>query len=96
MSVGKWGPRFKLMLLCVKVVTTKRIYYYRKKEEKKKKKKTAFRIQAVSHLQKSKFRNWIYFTLVPCAIIADLVFLFPDLSRRPQNSFPDVSSDPGG
>ena len=38
----------------------------------------------------------IYFTLVPHAIIADLAVMFPELSRRPQNSFPDLISNPRG
>ena len=42
----------------------------------------AFRMQALLHIQKSKLRSWIYFALVPRAIIADLAVSFPDLSRR--------------
>ena len=50
----------------------------------------------MSYIQKSKLRSWIYFTLLPYAIIGDLAVSFSDLSERPQNSFSDITSDPRG
>ena len=85
---GLKPPDFKLILLCVQAVTAKehpKFVIIKKREEK-----TAF---TLLRIQKSKLRSWIYFALAPHAIFADLVV---SLSRRPQNSFPDLTSDPRG
>ena len=71
-------PDIKLMLLCVQAVTAKGHPKFRKTREGK---------NSVTHT-KIKIQIYESNSLVPCAIISDLAGSFPELSRRPQKSFP--------
>ena len=82
-------PDIKLMLLCVQAVTAKGHPKFRKTREGKNSYKS------VTHT-KIKIQIYESSSLVPRAIISDLAVSFPELSRRPQKSFPNLTSNPRG